>query len=285
MNIVYIFFLFAVHYLCSVHGYIFTGISRNNIHSSYRLKSTFLRTKSHLSSYTAKICHTPLPHTKYHDFSPQRILKNFKLALVLMKGKIISYIAKFMTIAMITANSISNSGVLRVTAAVSSAIVTVLPQPVRAGVLTKYTQLSPQQKLATTPLFYVCNSGGNPYLQEDIQAGKSDQRIIVYFMSSEDANEYLNELAQSNSHNVNEFRLMTTSMEKITNKIQNRKQSRKLGKYSISTVFRIQPSSRQCENAQKLAGSPTECNFHLLTFETSLCMVQKRRRLVHKYET
>ncbi len=38
--------------------------------------------------------------------------------------------------------------------------------------------------------------GGNPYLQEDLQAGKSDQRIVVYFMSSEDANEYLNEIAQ-----------------------------------------------------------------------------------------
>ncbi len=38
--------------------------------------------------------------------------------------------------------------------------------------------------------------GGNPYLQEDLQAGKSDQRIVIYFMSSEDANEYLNEIAQ-----------------------------------------------------------------------------------------
>ncbi len=32
------------------------------------------------------------------------------------------------------------------------------------------------------------------------------------------------------------------------------KQSRKLGRYAISNIFRIQPSSRQCENAESLLG-------------------------------
>lgn len=45
-------------------------------------------------------------------------------------------------------------------------------------------------------IYLLIQIGGNPYLQEDLQAGKSDQRIVVYFMSSEDANEYLNEIAQ-----------------------------------------------------------------------------------------
>ena len=78
----------------------------------------------------------------------------------------------------------------------------------------------------------------------------------MYFMSSEDASDYLNEIAQGSPQNINEFRLMTTSMEKVVTRIQAKKQSRKLGRYSLNTVFRIQPSSRQCENAEKLlAGS------------------------------
>ena len=73
-------------------------------------------------------------------------------------------------------------------------------------------------------------------------------------MSSEDANDYLNEMAQGNPANVNEFRVMTTSLEKVMNKIQSKKQSRKLGRYSMSTSYRIQPSTRQCENADRILG-------------------------------
>jgi len=126
------------------------------------------------------------------------------------------------------------------------------PQHAHASIFKRYTSLSPYQKLATTPLFFVTNSMGSPYLQEDLQAGKPEQRIVVYFMSSEDANEYLNEMAQGSPQNINEFRVTATSMEKIVKKIQNRKQSRKLGRFPMSNVFRIQPSSRQCENAEKL---------------------------------
>jgi hypothetical protein len=35
--------------------------------------------------------------------------------------------------------------------------------------LKQYKELSASQKLATTPLYYVCNSRGNSYLQEDVQ--------------------------------------------------------------------------------------------------------------------
>jgi len=140
----------------------------------------------------------------------------------------------------------------RVLPAVATAFLAA-PQVANAGILKRYNNLSPMQKLATTPLFFVCNSGGSPYLQEDIQAGKPSQRIIVYFMSSEDANDYLNEMAQGSPQNVNEFRLKTTSMEKIMNNIQRRKQSRKLGRFPVGTVYRIQPSSRQCENAERVA--------------------------------
>jgi len=37
-------------------------------------------------------------------------------------------------------------------------------------------------------------------------------------------------------------------------KIQSKKQSRKLGRYEMSLVIRLQPSSRQCENAARLLG-------------------------------
>ena len=41
----------------------------------------------------------------------------------------------------------------------------------------KYTKLDSVAKLSTTPVFYVCNSGGHPYLQEDLQSGDANQRI------------------------------------------------------------------------------------------------------------
>jgi hypothetical protein len=135
--------------------------------------------------------------------------------------------------------NMKNMAIFGVTA---SSIVSCLPPIANAGVfgISKYTNLSPTQKLATTPLYFISNSDGNPYLQEDLQAGKPEQKIVVYFMSSEDANEYLNEMSQSNPQNINEFRIVATSMEKVVNKIQSRKQSRKLGRYPMSLIYRIQ---------------------------------------------
>lgn len=73
-------------------------------------------------------------------------------------------------------------------------------------------------------------------------------------MSSEDANQYLEEMAQTNSYSANNFRITTVSMEKVVNQIQSKKQSRKLGRYPMSMVLRIQPSSRQYANAEKIVG-------------------------------
>lgn len=126
------------------------------------------------------------------------------------------YVRKVVASTLVIASSLSSAGMRKVAFANSVvAAITAAPRRVSAVVAKKYKNLSPTQKLATTPLFFVCNSGGNPYLQDDIQAGKPEQRVIVYFMSSEDANEYLNEMAQGNPQNINEFRVMTISMEKV----------------------------------------------------------------------
>lgn len=123
-----------------------------------------------------------------------------------------------------------------------------------ASAIKKYQDLTAAQRLATTPLFFVSNTRGNSYLQEDVQAGKPEQKIIVYFMSSEDANDYMHEMAQTNAANANEFRITTISMEKVFSQIQSRKQSRKMGRYKMDTIFRIQPSSKQSANAEVIAG-------------------------------
>lgn len=191
-------------------------------------------------------------------FYPGKIISRIKSGLRSIATSFVSYVKKVMATAVVMSSTISfpNLNFKRVTmAAGSSALVSMIPNIAHAGVLKKYSKLSPTQKLATTPLFFVCSSQGNPYLQDDVQAGKPDQKIVVYFMSSEDANDYLSEIAQGNAGNVNEFRVMTTSMEKIVNKIESRKQSRKLGRYSMGIVYRIQPSSRQCENAERVAGA------------------------------
>jgi len=141
-----------------------------------------------------------------------------------------------------------------ITAATTLGTVMGLPSLATASAIKDYKDLTATQRLATTPLYFVCNSRGNAFLQDDVQAGNPEQKIVVYFMSSEDANGYLDEMSQVNSQSSNEFRVMSVSMEKIVNQIQSKKQSRKLGRYDIDLVYRIQPSSRQCENAEKVAG-------------------------------
>lgn len=124
----------------------------------------------------------------------------------------------------------------------------------RASALKQYKDLSATERLSTTPLYYVCNSRGNSYLQDDVQAGNPEQKIVVYFMSSEDANDYLNEMSQVNSFNANEFRIMSVSFEKVYNQIVSRKQSRKIGRYDLDMIYRIQPSARQLDNAEMIRG-------------------------------
>ena len=168
-------------------------------------------------------------------------LKDVGSAIGTICNSFFKYVRKVVAATVVIASSLTSAGMRKVAFANSVvAAITAAPRRVQAVVVKKYKQLSPTQKLATTPLFFVCNSGGNPYLQDDIQAGKPEQRVIVYFMSSEDANDYLNEMAQGNPQNINEFRVMTISMEKVVNKIQSRKQSRKLGRYKMPSVHRIQ---------------------------------------------
>jgi hypothetical protein len=127
------------------------------------------------------------------------------------------------------------------------------PRLAGAGIANKkYKQLSPSARLATTPLYYVSNARGHAYLQEDVLSGgsgASSQKVIVYFMSSEDAQDYLEEMAQSNALNAQDFHLMTTNFEKVIDQIAAKKQSRKLGRYPVDLVYRIQPSSKQLDNA------------------------------------
>lgn len=144
-------------------------------------------------------------------------LKDAGAAINTICNSFFKYVRKIVAATAVIASSLSSGGMRKLAFANSVvAAITAAPRRVQAVVIKKYRQLSPTQKLATTPLFFVCNSGGNPYLQDDIQAGKPEQRVIVYFMSSEDANDYLNEMAQGNPQNINEFRVMTTSMEKVS---------------------------------------------------------------------
>jgi hypothetical protein len=109
----------------------------------------------------------------------------------------INYIRKVISASLVIAGSLMSPVNIRQPIAAAAAIVgSVIAAPLtaRAGVLRKYSKLSPTQRLATTPVFFLANSNGQPYLQDDVQTGNSDQRIIVYFMSSEDAYDYMDEM-------------------------------------------------------------------------------------------
>ena len=56
-------------------------------------------------------------------------------------------------------------------------------------------------------------------------------------MSSEDANDYLNEMSQVNSFNANEFRIMSVSMEKVVNQIQSVSTFKYLMTFVVVLVF------------------------------------------------
>ena len=47
--------------------------------------------------------------------------------------------------------------------------ITALPKASFALPFSKYSSLSALNRLSTTPVFYLTNSAGNPYLQEDVQ--------------------------------------------------------------------------------------------------------------------
>jgi hypothetical protein len=127
-----------------------------------------------------------------------------------------------------------------------------------AGPFKKYNNLKATERVATTPLYYLCNSRGQSFIQEDNQIGNPDQRAMVYFMSSKDATNYLQEMAQAMGGNANELRINTVSMEKVNrsktfsclsantlhlqvlDQIRSKKQSRKLGRIPLDINIRIQ---------------------------------------------
>lgn len=105
-------------------------------------------------------------------FNPGKIIHRIKSGLKSIATSFVSYVKKVMATAVVMSSSISfpNLNIKRVTmAAGSSALVSMIPNVAHAGILKKYSKLSPTQKLATTPLFFVCSSQGNPYLQDDVQ--------------------------------------------------------------------------------------------------------------------
>eukprot|EP00599_Poterioochromonas_sp_BG-1_P004230 CAMPEP_0173144258 /NCGR_PEP_ID=MMETSP1105-20130129/7127_1 /TAXON_ID=2985 /ORGANISM="Ochromonas sp., Strain BG-1" /LENGTH=301 /DNA_ID=CAMNT_0014057907 /DNA_START=516 /DNA_END=1421 /DNA_ORIENTATION=- len=154
-------------------------------------------------------------------------------------------------------------------------IISTAALPVKAGLLS-YKRLSPVQRVATTPLYFVCNSRGNAYLQEDVQGGNPEQRTVVYFMSYQDADNYMNEMTQSNPSHASEFRIMTVSMEKVLNLIQNKKQSRKMARYEIDMIYRIQPSSQQAQNAEKIAGKQALSEYSIPMFAAEGVAVKRK---------
>lgn len=119
-----------------------------------------------------------------------------------------------------------------------------------AGPFKKYNNLKATERVATTPLYYLCNSRGQSFIQEDNQIGNPDQRAMVYFMSSKDATNYLQEMAQAMGGNANELRINTVSMEKVLDQIRSKKQSRKLGRIPLDINIRIQPAKDQISRAR-----------------------------------
>lgn len=106
----------------------------------------------------------------------------------------------------------------------------------------KYSRLSPLERLASVPVYYLSSPQGYGYVQADMQAGDPNQKVITYFMSSDDACNYLNEMVQASPQGVNEFRVSTTTLDAIIDKVYAKKQSRKYGRMPVSNLLRIQVS-------------------------------------------
>ena len=91
-----------------------------------------------------------------------------------IKQKVSNYLRNVLTTTMVIASGVlapigpSAKRMAIASATVATAIVAP-PQRANAGVYKSYNNLNSFERLGTTPLFFVCNSGGNAYLQEDIQ--------------------------------------------------------------------------------------------------------------------
>ncbi|RYG64461.1 hypothetical protein EON64_13940, partial [archaeon] len=143
----------------------------------------------------------------------------------------------------------------RMSISMGSAVAAVLSGPKLIAAARSYASWPARQRLGTTPLYFVTNSRGNAFLQEDSQSGRPGQKEIVYFLSHEDAQGVLQEMAQQHGPQAGEMRLSATSMERVLVQMESKKQSRKLGRFDVDTVLRIQPCSRQLQHAQQLPGA------------------------------
>jgi hypothetical protein len=114
------------------------------------------------------------------------------------------------------------------------------------GMRHKYSKLGPYDRLATVPVYYLSSPQGYGYVQSDAQSGDPHQKVITYFMSSDDASNYLNEMVQASPHGVNEYRLYTSTLDTVLSRIYAKKQSRKFGRMPISNILRIQVSVKLC---------------------------------------
>ena len=63
-----------------------------------------------------------------------------------------------------------SSGTFKSAVALTSIVI--VPNKAYALPFKKYSKLAATQKLGTTPVFFLSNSGGNPYLQEDVQVSE-----------------------------------------------------------------------------------------------------------------
>lgn len=94
--------------------------------------------------------------------------------------KFVNYLKKLMVASMVFASSsmpTSNLHVRRAAAMAGMTLSAITAGPkivARATMFKKYQQLSATQKLATTPLYFVSNSRGNAYLQDDVQVQDLD---------------------------------------------------------------------------------------------------------------
>lgn len=198
--------------------------------------------------------------SQQHNKAIDQLFATAKKSLTAFSFSFLGYMKKVFAASLILASTIQVSPVALkraanvITGTVAAAVVAGPQLMARASIAKKYTSLTANQRLGTTPVYYVANSRGNAFLQEDMQAGRPDQKCVVYFLSYEDAADYLEEMAQSNALNAHEFHVVTISMEKVVDNIATRKQSRKLGRYPMDMVYRLQPSSKQCENAEVVAG-------------------------------
>jgi hypothetical protein len=120
-----------------------------------------------------------------------------------------------------TGTAMPPSPLAAITAAVPRAIMTskqIWKSSLRALRLARYSRLSPIQKLASVPLYFLCTPSGWPYQFNDPddahKPAEKRVKMIPYFMAYEDANHFLSN-AVNGAARPYQYRLMVTSMQQV----------------------------------------------------------------------